>query len=86
MNDSLGTILNFFFRCEKRMTVWVQMQNFVFRGKKTNGRLCTTVKFRILLQKKRMVAWVHALFYIRYLHNNITMLSIPKVQNNASTS
>ena len=28
MKDSLGTILNFLFLCEKRMAVWVQFSKF----------------------------------------------------------
>ena len=32
------------------------------------------------------VFWKKSAFYIRYLHNNITMPLSPKVQNKASTS
>ena len=40
----------------------------------------------ILLHSLRQVFWKKSAFYICYLHNNITMLLILKVQNKASTS
>ena len=40
----------------------------------------------MLLRSLRQVFWKKYAFYIRYLHNNITMLLIPKVQNKTSTS
>ena len=39
----------------------------------------------VLLRFLKQVFWKKFAFYIRYLHNNITMLLIPKVQNEAST-
>ena len=34
----------------------------------------------------KQVFWKKSVFYLRYLHNNIAMLLIPKVQHKASTS
>ena len=40
----------------------------------------------MLLRSLQQVFWKKSVSYIRNLHNNITMLLIPKVQNKASTS
>ena len=40
----------------------------------------------MLLRFLEQVFWKKSAFYIRYLHNNITMLLIRKVQNKTSTS
>ena len=40
----------------------------------------------MLLRSLKQVFWKKSAFYIHYLHNNITMLLIPKAQNQASTS
>ena len=40
----------------------------------------------MLLCSLKQMFWKRSAFYIRYLHNNITMLLIPKVHNKASTS
>ena len=38
------------FVVKNEMAVWLQFQNFAFRCIRTNGRLSTTVKFRISLE------------------------------------
>ena len=58
MND---TILTFVFRCEKRMSGCVQLQNFVFRSKTTNGRMGT----RTAAQISRMIYSIEILIVNR---------------------
>ena len=43
-------------------------------------RLGATAK---LLRSLKPVLWKKSAFYVHYLHNNITVLLVPKVQNNA---
>ena len=48
-----------------------------------------TQRFRtiaMLLRSLRQLFSIKSVFYIRYLHNNITILLIPKARNKASTS
>ena len=40
----------------------------------------------IVMRSLKEVCWKKFPFYIHLVHNNITMLLIPKVQNEASTS
>ena len=40
----------------------------------------------MLLRSLKQMFWKKSVFYICYLHNNITTLLIPKVQNKTSTS
>ena len=40
----------------------------------------------MLLRSFKQVFWKKSAFYVRYLHNNITMMPIAKVQNKASSS
>ena len=48
-----------------------------------NQKCATTV---LLLRSLKKMFWKKSTFYIRRLHNNITTLLIPKVQNKTSTS
>ena len=40
----------------------------------------------MLLRSFKQVFWKKSAFYVRYLHNNITMMPIANVQNKASSS
>ena len=41
---------------------------------------------RHMLRSLKQVSWKKSAFYVRFLHSNITIMLIPKVQNKASTS
>ena len=44
MNGRFGTVFKILhFAVKKQMTVWVQLQNFVSRCKKTNARFSTRI-------------------------------------------
>ena len=48
-----------------------------------------TLRFGVtamLLRSLKQVLWKKSAFYVRYLHNKIRMLLIPKDQNKASAS
>ena len=40
----------------------------------------------MLLLSLKQLFWKKSTFHVSYLHNNITMMPIPNVQNEASTS
>ena len=55
-------------------------KHFLFKFIVTRG--VSTIA--MLLRPLRQVFWKKSAFYIRHLHNNITILLIPKVQNKTS--
>ena len=55
---------------------------FLYKFIVTQSFFATTT----FLLSLKQVFWKKSVFYLRYLHNNIAMLLIPKVQHKASTS
>ena len=72
--------------CKIFYSVWKETSHRplkVAAAKKSFPRFGTTA---MLLRSLKQMFWKKSVFYICYLHNNITTLLIPKVQNKTSTS
>ena len=80
-----------FLKCEYH---WSNLLRRMFFTPSDNWKILFLYKFIVtqrfstiamLLRSFTQVFWKKSAFYIRYLHNNITMLLIPKVQNKTTS-